>query len=157
MESLDSLLIVILHGKWKNINIKYLTRYVALTTDRKTIEDLGLGEVVPIPKPTTSLNSFTNPASNSTAKATNGDSQFSPINKEPSRKQLKILLGIAVSVGSETCMGNHVYTINGEVRRQMNGGAIGSVLTGDNARLYMMRWDKKYKQKLKTLGISMKL
>ena len=86
---------------------------------------MELGEVVPIPKPTTTLNSYTNPASNSTAKATNGDSQFYPATKVPSRGQLEKLIGLAVSIGSEVCMKNHMYTIDGEIRRQLNGGAIG--------------------------------
>ena len=64
--------------KWKNVNIQYLARYISLTVERKVIDDAGLSEVVPIPKPTTTLNSFRNSSSGSTAKATNGDSQFIP-------------------------------------------------------------------------------
>ena len=55
------------------------------------------------------------------------------------------------------CMENHFYSIDGKVRRQLEGGAIGSVLTGDNARLYMLRWDSKYRLKLKKLGINLDL
>ena len=50
-----------------------------------------------------------------------------------------------------------VYTIEGQVRRKTEGGATGSVLTGDNTRLYMMRWDHKYKLKLKNLGTHLKM
>ena len=31
------------------------------------------------------------------------------------------------------------------------------MLTGDNSRLYMMNWDRKYRSKLKKLGITLKL
>ena len=134
--------------KWKNVNITYLTRYISLTIDRKVICDEKLQDVIPIPKNSTTLNSFTNPSTNSTAKATNGDSQFFPVNKEPTKEQINKIIGLAISVGSDVCMDNHMYSINGEVRRQLKGGAIGSVLTGDNSRLYMINWDKKYKSKL---------
>ena len=84
-------------------------------------------------------------------------SQFYQVTNVPTKKQLEKLIGLAVSVGSEVCMKNHVYTIDGEIRRQLNGGAIESVLIGDNARLFMMRWDNKFKRKLKALGIKLKL
>ena len=50
-------------------------------------------------------------------------------------------------------MENHFYTIGGDIRLQSNGGAIGSDLTGECARLYMMQWDEKLKLKLRKLGI----
>ena len=84
-------------------------------------------------------------------------SQFIPASKEPTKEQIKKLIGIAISVGSDVSMENHVYSIDGEVRRQLKGGAIGSVLTGDNSRLCMMNWDRKYRSKLKKLEITLKL
>ena len=62
-------------------------------------------------------NSFTNPSNNSTANATNGESQFIPASKEPTKEQIKKLIGITISVGSDVSMENHVYSIDGEVRR----------------------------------------
>ena len=51
------------------------------------------------------------------------------------------MISMIIGIGSDVCMEDHVYSINDEVRRQMKGGAIGSVLTGDNSRLYMINWD----------------
>ena len=44
--------------KWENINVTHLTRYVAVTCDRKTIKDDKLDDVVPTPVRTTTLNSI---------------------------------------------------------------------------------------------------
>ena len=45
-------------------------------------------------------------------------------------------------------MGNHLYTFNGEIRRQTRGGAIGNVLTGSLATLYMLYWARTFKHRL---------
>ena len=50
-------------------------------------------------------------------------------------------------------MSNHFYTIGGEIRVQEDGGSIGSDLTGEVARNYMLLWDQKLLQKCKKLGI----
>ena len=90
-----------------------MTRYIALTVDKKEICDANLGDI----GTKRILNSFTNPSNNSTAKATNGESQFIPASKEPTKEQIKKLIDIAISVGSDVSMENHVYSIDGEVRR----------------------------------------
>ena len=82
---------------------------MVLTHYRKVIEDMELDAVVPIPRPATTLNSYTNPASGSMAKATNGDSQFYPVTEKPTKKQIEKLIGLALSVGSEVCINNHMY------------------------------------------------
>ena len=68
--------------KWENINVKQLNRHLSLVYERKVINDFCRSDVIPIPKSKTTLNSFINPKK--TAKATNGDSQFSEAPKEPS-------------------------------------------------------------------------
>ena len=67
--------------KWENINVTHLTRYVAVTCDRKTIKNDKLDDVVPNPVRTTTLNSMTNRTG--IAKETNGDSQFIPAVRKP--------------------------------------------------------------------------
>ena len=143
--------------EWRNIDMKYLTRYVSLTVDKETIDKHDLSEVVPVPKSTSTINSFVNPSSKSRAKATDGESQFEPPKRNLTKKERDKLIGLVISVGSNVCMENHFYSIDGKVRKQLEGGAIGSVLTGDNARLYMLRWDSKYRLKLKKLGINLDL
>ena len=50
------------------------------------------------------------------------------------------MMGVALEEAVKTAMRNHVYTFNGEVRRQSEGGAIGNKLTGAMAKVYMSRW-----------------
>ena len=54
-------------------------------------------------------------------------------------------------------MSNHFYTINGKVRRQTDGGAIGSYETGEVSRVFMILWDDKLIKKCKKLGITFDL
>ena len=51
-------------------------------------------------------------------------------------------------------MENHVYKFENIIRKQKSGGPIGLSLTGDIADCYLIGWDKKFKQKLRTLGIN---
>ena len=79
--------------EWKNIDMKYITRYVSLTVDKETIDKHDLSEVIPKPKSTTTLHSFVNPSSKSRAKATDGDSQFDPPERNPTAKEREKLIG----------------------------------------------------------------
>ena len=100
-----------------------------MTIDRTRIEDEELEDFVPIPQPRTTFNSFVNPKKRS--RATNGDSQFSQPTCLPNKSQVKKLVGLALGEATKVTMNNHFYTINGEVRRQKEGGAIGSDATGE--------------------------
>ena len=73
-------------------------------------------DVVPIPKRTTTLNSFTNPQKE--ARTSNGDSQFTSAKRLPSKKEIEKLIGIVISTGTSACMDNHIYTIDGQIRKQ---------------------------------------
>ena len=57
----------------------------------------------------------------------------------------------------EICMYNHFYTIGGVIRKQKEGGSIGSDLTGEEARLYMIQWDDKLLSRCKELGLHIDL
>ena len=63
------------------------------------------------------------------------------------------LIALVVSAGTKMCLENHVYQIDGTVRRQAEGGAIGSDLSGENPPLYMLSWDCKFRKRLRKLGI----
>ena len=130
--------------------MKHLVRHIATMYDRQTIERLGLSEVVPRPKPRTTFRSFVNPTKKS--KQTNGDSQFFRVVRHPTEKEIVRLIGMIAANATTTCMSNHFFTIGGEIRIQEDGGSIGSDLTGEVARDYMLLWDEKLLQKCKTLG-----
>ena len=128
--------------KWNNITIKQLIRYVSVCCDRKLIESDDLGNVIPIPKTKTTLNSLTNPSKKT--REQNGDNQFNPTVRNPTESEVKKIIGHAVSAGIDVCMKNHYYRINGDIRCQAEGGAIGSELSGEVARNFIINWDKKF-------------
>ena len=128
--------------KWNNITIKQLIRYVSVCCDRKLIESDDLGNVIPIPKTKTTLNSLTNPSKKT--REQHGDNQFNPTVRNPTESEVKKIIGHAVSAGIDVCMKNHYYRINGDIRCQAEGGAIGSELSGEVARNFIINWDKKF-------------
>ena len=54
---------------WCNIDSERLGRYTSLIVDEKVLKQNKINECIPIPKRTTTLNSYTNPSKN--AKETN--------------------------------------------------------------------------------------
>ena len=67
------------------------------------------------------------------------------------------MLGKALEILIITCMKNHVYRFDNQLRVQANGGPIGLALTGEVAECYMMNWDKKFLRKTKDIGIEIDL
>ena len=67
------------------------------------------------------------------------------------------MIGLLAASSVETVMGNHYYTIGGTIRKQEEGGAIGSDMTGEVTRDYMILWDEKLIELCKTLGITLDL
>lgn len=54
-------------------------------------------------------------------------------------------------------MKNHIYIFDGKLRMQSEGGPIGMELTGVIANVFMLWWDKQFKNKTRNIGISNKL
>ena len=50
-------------------------------------------------------------------------------------------------------MSNNFYTIGGEIRVQSEGGSIGSDITEEVIRVYMLQWDKELVRLCKKAGI----
>ena len=57
------------------------------------------------------------------------------------------------SAGVKTVMSNHFYTIGGIIRKQTDGGAIGSDMTGEMSCVYMLEWDDIFTRKCIDAGI----
>ena len=123
--------------EWKNIDVTTLIRYVAVKIDREAIIKEHLDDVVPLPKGTTTLKSFANPRGKE-AMRTFRASQFYPTKRLPSKSEVTKIIGLMIADCIDTCMDNHYYTIGGHIRKQTQGGSIGSDLTGESARIYMM-------------------
>lgn len=74
--------------------------------------------------------------------------KFIPPIKTPTDDEKRKLFSIALEVLILETMQNHIYTFNGEIRKQIQGGAIGNILTGSLATLYMLHWERIFKQRL---------
>ena len=85
------------------------------------------------------MNSLGNPRD--TARDTEGDSQFEPIEREPTTRDIRVMIALAVATSVVTCMGNHYYSFGGNLMKQMDGGSTGSDLTGEVSRNVIADWD----------------
>ena len=75
-----------------------------------------------------------------------------PLRKPTSVEQRK-MFGKAIELMIEIGMENHIYKFGNKVRMQKKGGPIGLALTGEVADCYMLNWDRKYLERLESLGI----
>ena len=80
-----------------------------------------------------------------------------PVNKDPGDYEKKKMLAEAITIAVCFVMKNHMYTFNGEVKRQQRGGPIGLGLTGDVAQVFMCWWDKVFIEKMREDGIRVML
>ena len=76
-------------------------------------------------------------------------------NKNPQDSMIKKMLSKALEIGIKQVMNAHanVYKFNGDIRKQMNEGAIGLEMTGEIAGVFMMWWDKQLRERLDEEGI----
>ena len=70
--------------------------------------------------------------------------------RNPTKVKQRKLFGKALELLLTTCMDNHVYQFENQVRIQGKGGPIGLKLTGEIADCLMIDWDKQLLAKLKT-------
>ena len=78
---------------------------------------------------------------------------ISPV-RNPNDLEKRKMVGKIIEIMALAGMENHVYKFENIIRRQTSGGPIGLSLTGDIADCYLIGWDKKFKEKLKILGIN---
>ena len=63
--------------------------------------------------------------------------------RSPTTKEQSQLFSKALELILTTCMDNHVYLFESQMRVQKQGGPIGLKLTGEIADCLMIDWDKK--------------
>ena len=83
------------------------------------LKENKLEEVIPKPKPRTTLKSYMEPGE--TARLTDGDSQFCGPVREPTSTELKKMIALLIASGVDVVMSNHYYTIGGTIRLQTDG------------------------------------
>ena len=77
-------------------------------------------------------------SSKGTGLTSKGNPQFISASEPHTESQVKKLVGMALSVVDKTKVENYYNIINGQIRKQRQGGAIGSNATGECARLFMI-------------------
>ena len=68
--------------------------------------------------------------------------------KVPNEDDQKKMMCYALGTAMKTTLKNHIFRFNDQIRKQTNGGAIGVKAAGDIAALFMVWWDKTFKQKV---------
>ena len=74
-----------------------------------------------------------------------------------SSADVRLLLGYACAESTKIVMGNHFYTINGELKRQNDGGSTGMDLTVEIASLCMLVFDILFNKKCVKLNLNVTL
>ena len=74
--------------------------------------------------------------------------------RNPTNIEKRNMLAKSVEIMIIATLENHIYMFGNEIRRQTEGGPIGLALTGEIADCYMINWDKRFLEILKTLEIS---
>ena len=75
--------------------------------------------------------------------------------KIPDDEQKRQMFSKSVEIMILAGMENHVYTFGNEIKKQKEGGPIGLSLTGEIADCYLIQWDKKFQDKLRSFGINL--
>ena len=56
------------------------------------------------------------------------------------RVEEREMVALALEIAVKVAMGNHLFSFNGSVRLQLQGGPIGNRLSGALAKVYMLWW-----------------
>ena len=132
--------------EWKEVG-----KYLAVNMKKEEIEREGLQHVIPKRKQETNRKISIAYLSNKK----NEGNWSNP--RTPGHRQKKKMIGLALAIGVQTCMENHVYKVGDKVFLQQGGGPIGLELTGAVSRVFMWRWDRMYLERAKEAGIKMSL
>ena len=68
------------------------------------------------------------------------DKLFFPPERAATQEEEREMLALSLEIAVKVAMGNHLYSFNGSVRLQLDGGPIGSRLSGALAKVYMLYW-----------------
>ena len=140
------------------MDTKEVALFLACSMSQEEIDSEGLTDVVPRrrckkgPRPRLSCKAITGGN-----EARGADKSWLPAKREAGIEQKRRMLGCLVKCVIKLIMKNHFNTFNNEIRKQSKGGAIGNKLTEMLGKLLMKRFDKKYLNLLKKLGIENEL
>ena len=77
--------------------------------------------------------------------------QWEKPKQEATPEQIKIMIGLAVKAAIKATVKNHTFQVNGKNLLQSKKGIIGLDLIRAHAKLYMIDWTDKFKERLKKI------
>ena len=75
-------------------------------------------------------------------------SKFQDQGRPPTPGEKKLMFSLALAEGVKTCMDHHLYSLNKETLLQDEGAPIGLRLAGAAAKVFMVDWCERFKEKL---------
>ena len=111
-----------------NIDEEELALYLAVTVDRKKLEDLDLGDVVH----TRIKSGGRNPGITTKEILKRSEKEKTPSLfhlpvRKPTTDESRKMLSLSIEIAIKAAMSEHMYSFNGQIRKQETGGAIGNV------------------------------
>ena len=130
-----------------NLNKEELGLYLAVTVSRDKLVELGIADFCHVWK----SGQGAHPGI-TTSEILHRDektkSLFHKPVREPSNEEARFMFKIAFEILIKAAMKNHLYSFNGDLRRQNKDGAIGNILTGALGVLYTVFWCKAFLDKV---------
>jgi hypothetical protein len=125
--------------------------YLAIMVGREVLVRMGLGEVTHRRKkgeegPGRKIGITTAEVTQETVKEEN--KLFVPPERSPTQEEDREMVALALEIAIKVAMGNHLYSFNGSVRLQLQGGPIGNRLSGALAKVYMLWWCRAFQKAL---------
>jgi hypothetical protein len=134
-----------------------LSRFVAVELTEEEIMKEGLTDVVHVVKKGEKKPRMIDPEMVGGEQFREARSKFEKPKRRPSSVEIRKMIGIVMEILVRKIMENHLYSFNGKIMEQKEGGPIGLELTGALARLVMMWWERKMMEKMRRLKIVIEL
>ena len=128
----------------EQVNWEELGVYLATTHSQREIDERGLGNVVPRwrhrPQGGGNRPGITGTRAIQGRKDEEEEQSWLRPQRQPTDGEKKQMWAAAVVAGVLGVMSNHTYRYNKQTRKQLDGGSIGNVLTGEVADVVMAWW-----------------
>ena len=128
----------------EQVNWQELGVYLATTYSQEEIDEKGLSDVVPRwrhrPQGGGNRPGITGTRAIQGKKEEEEEQSWLPPQRMPSEEEKRKMWTAGVVAGGIGGMNNHTYRYNKETRKQLDGGSIGNVLTGEVADVVMAWW-----------------
>ena len=130
-----------------NYDEEELALYLAVTIDRDKLAELGLADVVH-----TRIKSGGRTIGITTKEILDRGPKTKTLFNKPVRRpteaESRLMFSLAFENLIKVAMSEHCYSFNSKLYKQSKGGAIGNILTGSLAVLYMLYWSREFTKKL---------